>query len=78
MSDALASLQAMLDGRLSHRERFRALEAGCGSLSNIRLGPKAYIVRIDISDKQLQKNTAIHEKILGDLQTYDFPEGTTT
>ena len=52
----------------------RILEAGCGSGSNIAIPPNAHVVGIDISAEELAKNTAVHEKIVGDLETYVLPE----
>ena len=50
------------------------LEAGCGSGSNIRIPSDSHIVGIDISQEELDKNEVVHEKIVGDLQTHEFPE----
>lgn len=48
------------------------LEAGCGSLSRIKFPVESRITGIDISKEQLEKNEALHQKILGDVQTYQF------
>jgi SAM-dependent methyltransferase len=49
---------------------FRVLDAGCGADIRVPLPDGAYIVGIDISQEQLDRNTVIDEKILGDVQTY--------
>jgi len=48
----------------------RVLDAGCGCGSRIRFPEKVKIVGIDIDADQLANNERIHEKILGDIQTY--------
>ncbi len=56
-------------------ERVKVLEAGCGeTASPIGLGDEAFIVGIDVSERQLARNSWAHQKILGDIQTYDFPK----
>lgn len=70
----IEELQAVINSLLNGKKSIKALEAGCGSMSNINLGPNAYIVGIDVSERQLKNNTVIHEKILGDIQTYKLPK----
>ncbi|MER3466600.1 MAG: class I SAM-dependent methyltransferase [Armatimonadota bacterium] len=48
----------------------RVLDAGCGSLCYVRFPGEPFIVGIDISPEQLEKNTDVDEKILGDVETY--------
>jgi SAM-dependent methyltransferase len=67
-------LQAALDAALQSSARVRVLEAGCGSASMVRMPPDAYVVGIDISPRQLERNTGLDEKILGDIQSYPIPE----
>lgn len=66
-------LQQFLDTQLANRNDVTVLEAGCGSASHLRLAEYQHIVGIDISEQQLQRNTMLHEKILGDIQTYELP-----
>lgn len=70
----MQNLQTFLDNELLHRPSLRALEAGCGSASNIQFGSQVRLVGIDISEKQLARNAVLHEKITGDIQHYEFPE----
>lgn len=70
----LSELQEMVDRHLSGLSTSRILEAGCGSLSNVRLPTTSRITGIDISAEQLEKNSIVTEKIVGDLQTYQLPE----
>jgi len=72
MPDALQELQRLIDAHVANKVNVRLLEAGCGSISRIRLGDNVKITGIDISEIQLARNTAVTEKILGDLQTYQF------
>jgi 2-polyprenyl-3-methyl-5-hydroxy-6-metoxy-1,4-benzoquinol methylase len=51
----------------------RLLEAGCGSASKLNFPGQVQLVGIDISEKQLARNTVLHEKIAGDVQSYEFP-----
>jgi SAM-dependent methyltransferase len=72
--DALRTVQALVDETLATRRPALALEAGCGSASNLRL-PCARLIGIDISERQLEGNTLVQERILGDVQTYPLAEG---
>jgi SAM-dependent methyltransferase len=76
MSDEICQLQAFLDQELSPKGSVRLLEAGCGSASYLDFGTQARLVGIDISEKQLERNNLLHEKILGDIQRYEFPPET--
>ena len=44
------------------------LEAGCGSLSRFKFPMATFITGIDISSEQLEKNTDLDQKVLGDIQ----------
>ena len=70
----IIELQSVIDKLLIGKKAIKVLEVGCGSSSHICMEQNAYIVGIDISEKQLQRNNIINEKILGDIQNYDFPE----
>jgi SAM-dependent methyltransferase len=48
------------------------LDAGGGAASNAPLPKDARITVIDISVEQLERNTDAAEKLLGDLETFDF------
>lgn len=73
MDKEIIELQSLIDKLLIGKKAIKVLEVGCGSSSHICIGQNAYIVGIDISEKQLQRNNVINEKILGDIQNYDFP-----
>ena len=55
------------------KNSIKLLEAGCGSASYFNFAPETRTVGIDISQEQLARNKVIHERILGDLQTYPLP-----
>lgn len=55
---------------MTERDSLRVLEAGCGSGSQFKFRPKAEIVGIDISQEQLDRNQLLHEKLVGDIQTF--------
>jgi ubiquinone/menaquinone biosynthesis C-methylase UbiE len=59
---------------LAGRDHIRLLEAGCGSASQIRFNAAVHVVGIDIAPEELEKNRAVQEKILGDIQDYPLPE----
>src|SRR4051812_43178143 len=67
-----AALQRHLTALLPADGSMTVLEAGCGSYSHVAAGPEAYVVGIDISADQLEQNTHVHEKVLGDIQTHDL------
>ncbi|MGQ9810682.1 MAG: class I SAM-dependent methyltransferase [bacterium] len=74
VDEETAKLQAFVERYLSALSFLKVLEAGCGSLTHIRLSRDAYIVGIDISEEQLSKNKILKEAICADVQTHDFPE----
>jgi ubiquinone/menaquinone biosynthesis C-methylase UbiE len=73
MTKQMQNLQTFLDGALFRSPGIRLLEAGCGSSSNLTFGGQVQLVGIDISEKQLERNTVLHERIAGDIQYYEFP-----
>lgn len=64
------AVNALLEGK----DQVRVLEAGCGSASQIEFKAAVRAVGIDVSAEQLEKNTVVQEKILGDIQNYPLPE----
>lgn len=68
-------LQTFVDRELSSKQALCVLEAGCGSASRVNFGTRARMVGIDISEKQLDRNSELNEKVLGDIQYYQFPSG---
>ncbi len=71
----IADLQTFLDRRFGDWAAARVLEAGCGSASFLNFGRGATITGIDISARQLERNTLVTTRIVGDLQSYPLPEG---
>ncbi len=71
--DPMPRVQAIIDQLLTPCSNPCVLEAGCGSLSRIKLPSQSQLIGIDISPRQLARNSALHEKVLGDLQTYQWP-----
>jgi SAM-dependent methyltransferase len=72
----VTALREALAPILERGRRLTVLEAGCGSGSHLRFGEDAHIVGIDISAEQLERNPLLHERILGDLETYPLPRDT--
>jgi len=65
-------LQERLGADSVLRPGIDVLEAGGGSASHIPLPPEHHLTTIDISPEQLAANGTAEEKILGDIETYDF------
>jgi SAM-dependent methyltransferase len=76
MPDAIEKLQQIVDDYLTPERTFAILEAGCGSMSKLKFGNNIHVVGIDISEKQLERNTQLNERLLGDIQTYPLAEFT--
>jgi len=72
MMGILEDLQTFLDQHYSDQQLVKVLEAGCGSASRLRLPRRVHLTGIDISQQQLERNTLLDARILGDLQTYQF------
>lgn len=64
------AVNALLNGK----SRIKLLEAGCGSATHIKFNARVYAVGVDISDEELAKNSAVQEKIVGDIQSCSLPE----
>jgi SAM-dependent methyltransferase len=68
-------LQALVDGFRTRDPRpLRVLDAGCGSRGRVDFGTDAHLVGIDLSREQLDRNTSVDEKILGNIESYPLPE----
>jgi SAM-dependent methyltransferase len=72
--DSSSGLNAILEAHWVKLVSPRILEAGCGSGSNIVIPQNAHVTGIDISSEELDKNTVVKEKIIGDLETYKLLE----
>jgi len=70
MNDVSDPVQRLVDQMASSGRVLRVLEAGAGSRSHIRLSGNAQLVGIDISAEQLENNSELHEKIVGDIETF--------
>jgi 2-polyprenyl-3-methyl-5-hydroxy-6-metoxy-1,4-benzoquinol methylase len=71
--DPQSRVQQAVDLILNGKQNPRVMEAGCGSLSRVQLPQGRHLVGIDISQRQLDRNTQLNEKILGDLQSFPLP-----
>jgi SAM-dependent methyltransferase len=56
------------------KDRIKVLEAGCGSARQINFNAETFVVGLDISAEELEKNRAVQEKLHGDIQEYPLPE----
>jgi SAM-dependent methyltransferase len=62
-----------VNATLRGRDHLRLLEAGCGSVSRIRVENVEDVTGIDLSPERLARNAYVREKIVGDLQSYPLP-----
>ena len=76
MSDENRELEVFLKSLMNGRRSLTLLEAGCGSMSHVGIEGVEKVVGIDVSEAQLARNTSLHEKIVGNLETYPLPENT--
>lgn len=72
--EILAEVQGLIDRHLTSNAQARVLEAGCGSRTFFDFR-RAHLTGIDISEKQLARNTGLDAALLGDIQRYPLPEG---
>jgi SAM-dependent methyltransferase len=72
---ALRQMSEIVENRLRGK-RVRIYEAGGGSISCLPLSSldRPIITVVDIDEEQLRNNRYADIKILGDIQTYSFPE----
>jgi SAM-dependent methyltransferase len=68
----LFEAQEAIDRSLTNVYAPKILDAGCGSANHFQFKTNSELVGIDISQEQLYRNKVLSEKILGDIQTYDF------
>lgn len=66
-----SGLTDLVDRLAAGRERFTILEAGCGRLSHWEYPAGSLVTGLDISQSQLERNERVHEKIRGDVQTWE-------
>jgi len=64
------TLNAIITNHFRETENLKILEAGCGSVSHIKVKSNWLITGIDISQKQLDRNKRLSEKICADIQNY--------
>jgi ubiquinone/menaquinone biosynthesis C-methylase UbiE len=72
--DVLVALQAHVRASVGDKPNIRVLEAGCGDTpSPLGLDRReAYIVGVDISERQLARNRWANEKVLADIETHEL------
>ena len=57
-----------------NKQKLSVLEAGGGSTSHFTLPDSAFVTTIDISPEQIDRNSYAQEKILGDIERFDFDD----
>jgi SAM-dependent methyltransferase len=72
-TEANEGLASYIDAVSRSKSARKVLDAGCGSSSKISLGSNVHLAGLDISQKQLDRNEALDERILGDLQCFALP-----
>lgn len=68
--------ESFISQQLGDQENLKVLEIGCGAMSHINLGKNPYLVGLDVSAKQLARNTNLQEKIVANIEEYQLPEAT--
>lgn len=76
MEKYTTKIQKIVDEYQNKVGSYNLLEAGCGSISQLKFNSNAFVSGIDISQKQLDRNAIIDEKILGDIQSYQLESNT--
>jgi SAM-dependent methyltransferase len=72
VNSELRLLNEFLDAMLADKDAITVLDAGCGASIHVSFRQHVHLVGIDVSPKQLDRNTALDEKIVGDIETYPF------
>jgi 2-polyprenyl-3-methyl-5-hydroxy-6-metoxy-1,4-benzoquinol methylase len=73
MAELEQSVSEVANTLLAGKDRIKLLEAGCGSSTHIHFNAQLHVVGIDIAPEELEKNTVVQEKIVGDIQEYALP-----
>jgi SAM-dependent methyltransferase len=66
-------LQETVDTLLAGRAQVRALEAGAGKRTRLRLPPDAYVVGVDTDAAAIARNPRLDERVVTDLAEYRPP-----
>ena len=65
------TLGDFIKNHFANQQEVKVLDAGCGSVTHVKLLSHYKVTGIDISEQQLERNKQnISEKICGDIQTY--------
>ena len=72
--DIRVAVSETANSLLKGKSHIKLLEAGCGSATHVKFASAVYAVGIDISKEQLDRNSVVQEKILGDIQIYPLPK----
>ena len=67
------ALQRAVESLLAGRRGLRALEAGAGKRTRLRLPDDAYVVGVDTDAAAIARNARLNERIVADLATYAPP-----
>ncbi len=68
----ITALNELIEEHFSKKEKVEVLEAGCGSITRLNVPSNFNVTGIDISQKQLDRNRYLNNKICADIQEYDF------
>jgi len=68
----ITAINEIIEENFSGKEKVDVLEAGCGSVTRLKMLPNFNITGLDISEKQLDRNSYISKKICADLQEYSL------
>lgn len=68
----MVTLEKVIDENFTNYEKIEVLEAGCGSITRLNIPSNFNVTGIDISQKQLDRNRYLNNKICADIQEYKF------
>lgn len=68
----ITALNELIEETFSKKEKVEVLEAGCGSITRLNVPSNFNVTGIDISQKQLDRNRYLNNKICADIQEYNF------
>jgi SAM-dependent methyltransferase len=69
---ARSEVEDLVGHALGDRAPLRVLDAGCGGTTRLSFSVPAWIVGIDASARQLERNRTLDERIVGDVQVHRF------
>jgi SAM-dependent methyltransferase len=70
----IETVQALVNDFARQRGPLRVLDAGCGSQCRITVPQGSFVVGVDSSRTQVERNPSLDEAMIGDLETVAIPD----